>query len=106
MFKLKYKIPIIDRSIYEGSTHANIPLDKADPRFSEPLVNLEEAGIAFESYHAITDGSNPPFCKPIQGSSQKGWLRKSLIKMLLNANKFLTTYATEQIVIETYSSIA
>jgi len=45
------------------------------------------------------------FCTPIEGSSKEGWLRQSLIGMILNANLFLKTYNVEIVIIEAYRSM-
>jgi len=104
MFEIDYRIPIIDRHQIAGP-HNIIPVDSDDPRFSEPLVKLESYGVAFNSYHAITDGNNPPYGRPIGGSRQEGWIRKSVAERLARVNGHLEPYGAELIVLDAYRSM-
>ncbi|MGI9274951.1 MAG: M15 family metallopeptidase [Endozoicomonas sp.] len=105
MYNLDYAIPIIDRSQLEGSHHSSVPLDRADPRFSEPLVKLAGTGLAFESYHAKDDGNNPPYGFPVQGGRQEGWLRKSLVGKLIQVNERLRPFGVELFILDAYRSM-
>ncbi|MFT7526299.1 MAG: D-alanyl-D-alanine dipeptidase [Arenicella sp.] len=104
LFDIDYKIPIVEREQINGSHH-EIPLDSSDPKFHEPMVNLNDYTIAFESYHAISDGSNPPYLTSIKGSRQEGWLRKTVAEKLTKVNENLRPYGAELLILDAYRSI-
>lgn len=99
-----YRIPCIDRARYAG-TYRNIPIDFADPRSREPLVALESVEVAFDCYHARTDGSNPPYHRPVEGSRKDVWLRRAAAGMLAAANADLHPYGVELLVLDGYRPI-
>src|SRR5207302_536494 len=78
----------------------------ADPRGREPLIPLELVGVAFESYYAKTDGKNPPFGRPIEGSRQDVWLRKSVAEKLARVNELLRPFEAELFVLDGHRSVA
>ncbi len=104
MFDQDYQIAIVDLEKIRVSHHA-IPLDSEDPRFHEPMVNLAHYDIAFTSYHAITDGSNPPYYTAIRGSRQEGWLRKTVAEKLVDVNRNLRPYGAELLIYDAYRPI-
>lgn len=104
MFDLDYRIPIVDLEPIRRSHHA-VSLDREDARFHEPLVKLDDYDIAFISYHAITDGSNPPYYRAIKGSRQEGWLRKTVAEKLVNVNRNLRPYGAEVLIYDAYRPI-
>ena len=99
-----YRIPIINREQFAGS-HQHIPIDQHDPKFQEPMVNLADYGIAFESYHAKTDGNNPPYYHAIDGSHHEGWLRRSVTERIVRANALLLPFNVEILVLDAYRSM-
>ncbi len=103
-FNIDYQIPIVEREQINSSHHV-IPLDSDDPKFNEPMVNLADYNIAFESYHAISDGSNAPYFKPIKGSRQEGWLRQTVAEKLLKVNDNLRPFGAELLIYDAYRSI-
>ncbi len=103
-FDLDYKIPVVEREQINGSHH-DIPLDPTDSKFNEPMVDLSDYNIAFKSYHAILDGSNPPYYKPIRGSRQQGLLRKTVAEKLVRVNEHLRPYGAELLILDAYRSI-
>lgn len=104
MFDPAYSIPIIEREQYAGSYHV-IPVDTGHPLFHEPLVRLETVNVAFECYHARTDGANPPYCRPIEGSRPDVWSRKSVAEKLAEANESLRPLGVELFVLDGYRPI-
>ncbi|MBL4673436.1 MAG: hypothetical protein JKX81_14350 [Arenicella sp.] len=103
-FNIDYQIPIVEREQINGSHHT-IPLDQDDPRFNEPMVDLKDYDIAFESYHAILDGLNPPYYKPIGGSRQQGLLRQTVAEKLVKVNQHLQPFGAELLILDAYRSI-
>ena len=65
--RVSHQVPITSPEMFDAP-YSDIPIDRDDPRGQEPLVPLESVGVAFDSYYTKTDGSNPPFNQPIQGS--------------------------------------
>lgn len=104
MYAIDYKIPLVDLSLIRAP-HYQIPLDSQSPLFNEPLVDLKNYDLPFLSWHAITDGSNPPYGKPIQGSRQQGWLRKSIAEKLERANQLLHPFNAELLILDAYRPI-
>ena len=105
VFDIDYQIPIVDLSLIRVSHHA-IPLDEEHSLFHEPMVNLKDYDIAFKSYHAIQDGSNPPYYTAIRGSRQEGWLRKTVTEKLVKVNENLAPYNAEVLILDAYRPIA
>lgn len=89
-----------------SSPYSEIPVDKNDPRGREPLIPLESAGVAFESYYARTDGQNPPFGRSVEGSRQDIWLRKSVAEKLARVNELLRPFEAELFVLDGHRSVA
>lgn len=104
MYDIDYQIPLVDISKIR-LPHNKIPLDPGAPLFHEPLVNLKDYDLPFLSWHAVTDGSNAPYGKPIQGSRQEGWLRKSIAEKLERANRLLHRFNAELLILDAYRSI-
>jgi D-alanyl-D-alanine dipeptidase len=104
MFDLDYTIPVINPDQYEGS-YNGIPVDASDPRYKEPLIRLEEVGVAYQSHHARTDGLNWPYHRPVEGSRPDMWLRKSAAEMLGRANEHLRPFGLELFILDAYRTM-
>ncbi len=104
MYDIEHKIPIVDLTNIKAP-HYQIPVDDQSPLFNEPMVNLKNYELPFISWHAITDGKNPPYHKPIRGSRQEGWLRKSVAEKLERANARLAPFDAELLILDAYRSI-
>jgi D-alanyl-D-alanine dipeptidase len=104
MYDIDYEIPLVDLDRIRAP-HYQIPVDHQSPLFDEPLVNLQCYDLPFISWHAITDGSNAPYGKPIQGSRQEGWLRLSIAEKLQRANQRLKPFNAELLILDAYRSI-
>jgi D-alanyl-D-alanine dipeptidase len=105
VFDLAYEVPIIEPEAYAGR-YTLIPFDTTDPRRNEPLVRLETVGVAYEAYHARTDGANWPYCGPVPGARKDVWLRKTVAGMLAKVNDRLKPFRVELIVLDGYRSVA
>src|SRR5215211_6222303 len=103
--RVDHKVPITSPQTF-SSPYSEIPIDKNDPRGSEPLVPLESVGVAFESYYARTDGNNPPFYRAIEGTRKDVWLRKSVAEKLARVNELLRPFEAELFVLDGYRSVA
>jgi zinc D-Ala-D-Ala dipeptidase len=104
MYAIDYQIPLVDLTKIR-LPHYQIQVDEQSPLFDEPLVNLKDYDLPFLSWHAITDGSNAPYGKPIQGSHQEGWLRQTVAEKLERANGLLKPFNAELLVLDAYRSI-
>src|ERR1041385_4136592 len=92
--RVDHQVPITSLEMFPAP-YADIPVDRNDPRGCEPLIPLESVGVAFESYYAKTDGQNPPFDRPIEGSGKDIWLRKSVAEKLARVNELLRPFQVE-----------
>ncbi|HEX3086460.1 MAG TPA: M15 family metallopeptidase [Pyrinomonadaceae bacterium] len=103
--RVDHQVPITSPEMF-AAPYADIPVDRSDPRGREQLVRLDSVGVAFESYYAKTDGSNPPFCCAIEGSRQDIWLRKSVAEKLGRINEMLRPYEAELFVFDGHRTVA
>jgi D-alanyl-D-alanine dipeptidase len=103
MFELEHRVPIVD---WERQSYRAIPIDASDPRHVEPLVRLDDYGVAYQSYHARSDGDNPPYHAPVEGSRVDTWLRKSAAERLVAVNAALRRFGHELFVLDGYRPIA
>ena len=104
MYDIDHTIPLVDLQLIRAP-HFHIPIDEQSPFYQEPLVNLKHYDLPFLSWHAISDGNNPPYKKPIQCSSQEGWLRKTIAEKLARANQLLAPYNAELLILDAYRPI-
>lgn len=104
MYAIDYKIPLVDLTKIR-LPHYQIQVDEQSALFHEPLVNLKDYDLPFLSWHAVTDGSNAPYGKPIGGSHQEGWLRKTVAEKLERANGLLKPFNAELFILDAYRSI-
>lgn len=104
MYDIDHKIPLVDLQLIRAP-HYQIPIDEASQFYNEPLVNLKHYDLPFLSWHAVTDGSNTPYKKPIQGARQEGWLRKTIAEKLARANQLLHPYNAELLILDAYRPI-
>jgi zinc D-Ala-D-Ala dipeptidase len=103
--RVDHQVPITTLQMF-SRPYSEIPIDRNDPRGREPLVPLESVGVAFESYYAKTDGKNPPFGRPIEGSRQDVWLRKSVAEKLARVNERLRPFEAELFVLDGHRTVA
>lgn len=103
--RVDHQVPITSPQMF-SSPYSEIRIDKDDPRGREPLIPLQSVGVAFESYYAKTDGKNPPFNRPIEGSRPDIWLRKSVAEKLARVNDLLRPFEAELFVLDGHRSVA
>ena len=103
--RVDHQVPITSLQMF-SIPYSQIPVDKNDPRGSEPLIRLDSVGVAFESYYAKTDGQNPPFGFPVEGSRQDIWLRKSVAEKLARVNERLRPFEAELLVLDGHRTVA
>ena len=84
--------------------YRSVPVDRADPRAAEPLVQLSDYGIAGSNYYARTDGGNPPYGRRIAGAIDALLARRSVAERLAAANARLRTLGLELYVVDAYRS--
>ncbi len=75
------------------------------PESDEPLVDAQAWGLACHSYYARKDGFNAPYYKALPDSSDRVYLRKSVVQKLLAVNKLLKPYGVEVLVLDGWRSI-
>src|SRR5215471_8829324 len=102
--RVDHQVPITLPEMFTAP-YADIPIDRTDPRSSEPLVRLDSLGIAFDSYYAKTDGMNPPFGRMIEGSRKDIWLRKSVAEKLVRVNDLLRPFEAEILVFDGHRTV-
>lgn len=103
MFALDHRVPIVE---WERRSYRAIPIDTSDPRSGEPLVRLDDYGVAYHSYHARSDGENPPYHARVEGSRVDTWLRKAAAERLVAVNAALRPFGHEILVLDGYRPIA
>lgn len=104
MFDIDHKVAIVDLTKIRAP-HYQIPIDNDAPLFEEPMVNLKNYELPFISWHAVADGDNAPYHKPIRGSRTDGWLRKTIAEKLERANALLAPFDAELLILDAYRSI-
>lgn len=99
-----YRIPILDNPPNAGSYH-DIPFDLNDPRAQEPLVRLEDYGIACHPYAARCIAGEGEDKTAIKGMTQNLWARQTIVKKLVRINGFLSKYSAILLVLDAYRAI-
>ncbi|MCL6283656.1 hypothetical protein M3P21_08945 [Ruegeria sp. 2012CJ41-6] len=97
-------IPICSNG-QDARGYHDIAFDKSDPRALERLVDVGAHGIAVVPYYHLSDGSNPPYGRRIDGSLPRMWCRESLVPMLRSANDALAACGCELVVYDAYRPI-
>lgn len=101
MYDIPHKVALIDKQILRDP-HYLVPVDPDSPLFHDPLVRLQDYGLPFLSWHAVQDGSNPPYGRAVQGSRQEGWLRRTLCEKLRRSNELLHRFDAELLILDAY----
>lgn len=89
-----------DTSLYHDE-----PVDLNNPRAGEPLADVADYHVASKSYYAISDGSNPPYNRRIENSSERVRVRKGVAIRLAQVNRYLEAYKMELLVLDGYRTI-
>lgn len=99
-----HKIPVLEwaanAEIYKG-----VPVDAADSRFSEPLVNLEEYGIACQKYEDRLYEGEGENRRKIFGTPENLFVRKTVAEMLMRVNAHLEPSGAELFVYSAHRSV-
>lgn len=82
------------------------PVDSASPQNREPLVVLEDYGIACASFYARKDGFNLPYRRAFSEAEAKPRLRLTLARKLQQVNAVLKEQGLELLVLDGYRPIA
>jgi len=75
--------------------YSGYPVDRDDPRFQEPLVDVSDYGIAGFNYYARRDGLNTPYRHCFPSSNPHVHIRKSLAERLAEVNEALANIGIE-----------
>ena len=86
--------------------YGEVPIDSADPRGREPLVDLGKLGLAGANYYAMADGGNAPYGERLAGSISVLLAREGVAKRLLEVNRFLAPFGAELFLWDAYRPIA
>ncbi|MBV8978651.1 MAG: hypothetical protein JO261_11415 [Alphaproteobacteria bacterium] len=98
-------IRIVDPDSY-AHDGAPIVLDRTHPLHGEPLVPLDDLGIAYACHHARSDGGNWPYHRAIAGAHEDMWLRRSAAERLARVNARLEEFGAELLVLDAYRPLA
>lgn len=71
----------------------DLPIDTAQPKFSEPVVNIADYGIAGQAYYSRP---NETTGEPVPGVPKTLYLRKSLAELIARINNSLASDAITQ----------
>ncbi|WP_266171448.1 M15 family metallopeptidase [Dyella subtropica] len=104
MYGIDYRIPQVDLAEIR-KPHYQIPLDHTSLLFAEEMVDVRDYGLSFLSWHAIDDGSNAPYGRPIAGSRTDGWLRRTFAEKLARADRLLAAYDAQLLILDAYRPI-
>jgi zinc D-Ala-D-Ala dipeptidase len=99
-----------DRSIPHGSIRSTvsyraIALDPASPFVRDPLVGVASYGIGHDAYYAQTDGQNPPYRRPISGSTPTLRLRREVVRRLVRVNASLKPLGLGLLILDAHRSL-
>jgi D-alanyl-D-alanine dipeptidase len=98
-------IPVVLRRL-STSKARQMKIDATNPLAAEPLIDLRRLGIAGDNYYARTDGSNPPYGRPIDGAIPDLLARKSVGERLVAVNRLLGAADLEVYVVDAYRPIS
>ncbi|MDA7946754.1 MAG: hypothetical protein MPJ78_04685 [Hyphomicrobiaceae bacterium] len=86
--------------------YRSVPVDFADPRFVEPLVDVADYGIAGEGYYARTDGLNAPYYRSFPSAPHKIWCRGTVAGHLVRVNAALEPCGVELYALDGFRPVA
>ncbi len=98
-------IPILDDAP-TTSRLGEVPVDDRDLRYSEPLADLRELGLAGENYYARTDGKNEPYCRQLSGSTSRLLARRSVAEKLVEIDRGLREFGLSVWIYDAYRPIS
>jgi zinc D-Ala-D-Ala dipeptidase len=98
-------IPLRPSSAATASGYSLIPFDRADPRWSEPLVDLAAEGLLTQSWYARSDGGNAPYHKRITGAVEVVAARASVARLLKRADAAVASRGLRIKVLDAYRPV-
>ncbi|WP_372573382.1 M15 family metallopeptidase [Ruegeria jejuensis] len=96
----------IHREQRDARGYHDIGFDGSDPRAMEALVDIGSHGVEVVPYYYLSDGSNPPYGRRIDGSLPNMLCRESLVPMLQEANEALAKSGCELVVYDAYRPVS
>lgn len=88
-----------------ASDSRDIPFDRSDRRWSEPLVDLSASGLLTEAWYARTDGRNDPYNAPIAGAVRTVAARRSVAALLVRVDAVLAERGSRIKILDAYRSV-
>ena len=104
-FEADRPIPV-EQGSGTASDYHNVPVDLSMQESAEPLVELEEFGIAFENYYARDDGLNAPYYRQFASAPVSVRCRVGLARRLVAVNARLGTMGLELYVLDAFRPLA
>jgi zinc D-Ala-D-Ala dipeptidase len=99
-------VPILKPAVLPTIGRVSIPIDLHDTRAQEKLIDVRSLGIRGDNFYARNDGSNPPFCRRIEGSIQQLLVRESAAALLVRVNSALGQVGLGLYVLDGYRPVA
>lgn len=94
-------VPPMKHAVTAGA-YGNVPINENNSLYSEELVDLRNYGISGASYYHISDGTNPPYFRSLEGSIPGLLARKSVAELLKKVNLRLASSGLELFVWDAY----
>ena len=86
--------------------YRSVPVDFADPRFVEPLVDLADYDVAGAGYYARKDGLNAPYYRSFPSAPSRVWSRQSVAEQLVKVNAALAPCGVELFALDGFRPVA
>jgi zinc D-Ala-D-Ala dipeptidase len=86
--------------------YKNVPVDLADPRAQEPLVELADYGIAGYGFYARDDGLNAPYRRAFPSAPAQVRCRRSVAECLALVDVRLKASGVELFVLDAFRPLA
>jgi D-alanyl-D-alanine dipeptidase len=83
----------------------SIPIDPADPRAQEELVDVRDLGVRGDNFYARADGSNPPYHQPIEGAIAGLLVRRGVAERVARADAHARPFGYSLYVLDGYRPI-
>lgn len=94
-------IPAIGQAVNAGN-YKTVPIDFEHALYDEELVDIQDYGIAGQSYYFRNDGGNIPYGRRLAGSRPDILVRKSVAERLRDVNRKLESLGVELFVWDAY----
>ncbi|MGE3510195.1 MAG: M15 family metallopeptidase [Vicinamibacterales bacterium] len=97
--------PIPTSRINDTAEYRTIPVDLASKHNAEPLVSVEDFGVASDPYYWRSDGTNPPYYRRLPGSDPVVRVRASVARRLAAVNRRLMPHDVELVALDGFRSL-